>query len=214
VVLLTAVQLLRKGPLSVCDLTTRNASDAASQAHFFEARARPTGARRVPPVRYAVADATALPFADRSWPLVVSAYFTDVLPLSRLLPELWRVLAPGGRFVHVGPLGYHFDDLAEHLPADELVDAFRFAGFEVGPRRWMTSTHHRLPGSLFTGSFENLVFTARRPTDGSGGGTGEDAHEAGPGSHGGAGPGEAEGAGLLVDAQDREERSAGREGCA
>ena len=161
-VLLLAALRLRDRPLELCDLQTRNARDAASQARIFTARPRGRRAPSSRAVRYAVADATAMPFADRSWPLIVSVYFTDVVPLSRLLPEIWRVLEPRGRFVHVGPLGYHFDDPAEHLGADELVDSFRDGGFDVGPVRWQPSTFHRCPGSLYAGSFDNLVFSARK----------------------------------------------------
>jgi SAM-dependent methyltransferase len=167
-VLLSAALTLRTRPLDLCDVQTRNARDAARQAESFTARHRPRAApaapapSRAPKVRYAVADATAMPFADESWPVVVSVYFTDVVPLSKLLPEVWRVLQPRGHFIHAGPLGYHFDDPAEHLAADELLDALRFGGFDLGPTRWLPGTYHRAPGSLCVSSFDNLVFSARK----------------------------------------------------
>jgi len=164
-VLLSAALMLRTRPLDLCDVQTRNARDAARQAEAFTARHRPLAAPASPRaarVRYAVADATAMPFVDESWPVVVSVYFTDVVPLSRLLPDVWRVLQPRGHFIHVGPLGYHFDDPAEHLAADELLDAFRFGGFDVGPTRWLPGTYHKAPGSLCVSSFDNLVFSARK----------------------------------------------------
>jgi SAM-dependent methyltransferase/uncharacterized protein YbaR (Trm112 family) len=157
-VLLMAAQLLQEQPLELCDLQSRNARSAASQARLFTAR-RPASRAAV---AYSVADATAMPFADGSWPTIVSVYFTDVVPLSRLLPEVWRVLEPGGHLLHVGPLGYHFDDLAEHYAADELLEHLQSSGFGVTPPRWIPSTHNRAEGSLYTASFDNLVFTARR----------------------------------------------------
>jgi ubiquinone/menaquinone biosynthesis C-methylase UbiE len=49
-----------------------------------------------PPVRYVCADATRLPFADARFALAVVAQALHWLDLSALLPELRRVLAPGG----------------------------------------------------------------------------------------------------------------------
>lgn len=164
-VLLSASLLLRTRSLDLCDVQTRNAREAARQAEAFVASYRPrpaTVTADVARVRYAVADATAMPFQDESWPVVVSVFFTDVVPLSKLLPEVWRVLEPRGHFIHVGPLGYHFDDPAEHLAADELLDAFQFGGFEVGPTRWLPTTYQRTPGSLCVSTFDNLAFSARK----------------------------------------------------
>jgi carnosine N-methyltransferase len=160
-VLLTVALQMRVRPLELCDLQTRNARDASAQGYLFTVgQAAPAGAAGQ--VSYAVADATAMPFEDASWPAVVSVYFTDVVPLSRLLPELWRVLEPRGRFVHVGPLGYHFDDLAEHLSAETLLEELRAGGLAAGPARWVTSTHMRARNALNAGWFENLVFSATR----------------------------------------------------
>ena len=37
-------------------------------------------------------DATRAPFPDGAFEVVLSAYFTDLVPLSRLLPEVRRLL--------------------------------------------------------------------------------------------------------------------------
>ncbi|WP_405872558.1 class I SAM-dependent methyltransferase [Streptomyces sp. NBC_00005] len=56
--------------------------------------------RRLP---VAVADATALPLADGSVPAAVCVLAsTDVPDYAAVLREIARVLAPGGRFVHLG----------------------------------------------------------------------------------------------------------------
>jgi ubiquinone/menaquinone biosynthesis C-methylase UbiE len=71
-------------------------------------------------IDYVIADALLLPIPDASLEAVVSIFFTDVIPLSRLLPEVRRVLRPGGRFISVGPLVYHFEDKAEWLTQEEM----------------------------------------------------------------------------------------------
>jgi carnosine N-methyltransferase len=162
--LMSAGHLVRNGELEVHDTCTRNARTAASQTFRFTAQ-MPRHLRdpaRRNPVRYAVADATRAPFADGEFSSLVSVYFTDVVPLSRLLPEVWRLLEVGGTFVHVGPLGYHFDHLSEHLSADDLLEHFRAVGFEVSTPRWISTTHYAARESLYHATFDNLVFVARK----------------------------------------------------
>src|SRR5262249_21241769 len=75
-------------------------------------------------VDYVIADARALPIPDASMEAVVSIFFTDIVPLSKLLPEVRRVLRPGGRFISVGPLAYQFTDKAEWLTQEEIRFVF------------------------------------------------------------------------------------------
>jgi carnosine N-methyltransferase len=156
--LLVATLLIRRAPRALCHFQTRNALRAEDQAHGFKAQRRAASGR--PAVTYAVADAAAMPFPDGAFPRIVSVYFTDVIPLSKLLPELWRLLAPGGQFIHVGPLGYHFEDPTEHHAADELVDELRFSGFDVLCPRYVPGTLQATTGSLYAAHFDNLVFSA------------------------------------------------------
>ena len=88
-------------------------------------------------VDYVIADARALPIADASLDAVISIFFTDVVPLSMLLPEVRRVLRPGGRFINVGPLAYHlhFTDKAEWLTQEEVryvFESVHHMAFESG----------------------------------------------------------------------------------
>lgn len=100
-----------------------------------------TRRRRRERVSYVVADAARLPLPDGSISAVVSAFFTDVAPLSSWLGEVRRVLAPNGAFVHFGPLEYHFRDRAHHLAADEVRRRFLDAGFEIAGEDWVRTTH-------------------------------------------------------------------------
>jgi SAM-dependent methyltransferase len=71
---------------------------SGEQLRFAESRAAETGAELVR------ADAARLPFADRSFDAVVSLLtHTDFDDFARVVGEVERVLAPGGRFVYVGP---------------------------------------------------------------------------------------------------------------
>jgi SAM-dependent methyltransferase len=156
-----AVVRLRRGPLRAHDVLTRNARLTEDGARPFEARAG-----RGDDVAYVLGDALRAPLPAASVSLVVSVYFTDVVPVFDLIAEVWRLLRPGGRFVHVGPLGYHHDDLTQHLSARELLDAFADAGFTVDGPRWAPSPHLDAAGSLQRCGFDNLVFRAEKPRAG------------------------------------------------
>jgi carnosine N-methyltransferase len=159
-----AFALLLSSPLEAYHLQSRNTRTAADQVHAFAASLPPPPARER--VRYVLGDGLATPLPDASVDLVLSVYFTDVVSPLKLLDEVARVLRPGGRFVHVGPLGYHGDDVTHHLSADELLRTFEEAGFDVSPGRWTPTTHLHARGSLHTCHFDNLVFSAALPREG------------------------------------------------
>ena len=110
---------------------------------------------------YLVGDAQAVPLPASAVSAVVSVYFTDVLPLRKLLPEVKRVLRPGGCFVHVGPLEYHFLDLRDSLAVDEVRAAFEHNGFTTIHEAWVRTPHLRSSVSMSTRIFDNWLFVAR-----------------------------------------------------
>lgn len=97
--------------------------------------------RRSQRISYVVADVARLPWSAHEFSAVVSAFFTDVTPLSQWLGEVRRVLAPKGAFVHFGPLEYHFRDRIHHLAADEVRRHFIDAGFDVAGEHSVQTTH-------------------------------------------------------------------------
>ncbi len=118
-------RLTERGSLDFHRVMRGNFRRAADEGRRLRAE-RTLSASRPP---YLVADATCLPVRDGAVDVVLSVFFTDLVPLSKLLPEALRVLRTGGRFIHFGPLGYAFDDPAEHHALDELPDVFAAQGF-------------------------------------------------------------------------------------
>ena len=123
--------------------------------------------RTVPPApapgrRLAVADARHLPLSDESQSQVFSIYFTDILPLGELLPEVARVLSPGGSFLHVGPLHYAFEDAAWRLAPDELAVVFDQFGLQIERIREQPLSLRRSSDSGLQLIYRALVFRARK----------------------------------------------------
>ena len=109
---------------------------------------------------FAVADAKQLPLCDASVDAVFSLFFTDVLPLQRLIGEVQRVLKPGGVFVHFGPLDYHFEDFADSLSGEEMREQLAQHGFPITKELIVESTHLATSGQLSRQVFENWAFVA------------------------------------------------------
>lgn len=111
--------------------------------------------------QYVVADASVLPFPDGSFDAILANYFTDILALSKWLPEARRVLAPGGQIIHFGPLGYAFPEIAEHYAVDQLSSAFGKYGFEISEPEFVRSSFYANRHRLNRFDLDNLLFTAR-----------------------------------------------------
>ena len=127
---------IRRAPLEFCTVNWRGARSNRELVEVHRASFPPEDSYGAN-VDYVVADALSLPVANASLEAVVSVFFTDVVPLSKLLPEVKRVLRPGGRFISVGPLQYHFKDKAEWLTQEEVrlvVESVHGMKFEPGDR--------------------------------------------------------------------------------
>jgi hypothetical protein len=90
----------------------------------------------------------------------VSAYFSDVIPYSVLLPEVTRLLQPSGILVHVGPLAYHHKEIGEHLAADQFAARLADFGYSILQTDWVKTTLRGNPTSMYSHTCDNLVLTA------------------------------------------------------
>lgn len=116
-------------------------------------------------LRYCVADALHAPFPSRSIPVIVSVFFSDVVPMPQLLREVDRLLAPGGIFVHFGPLGYHFYNYEEMRTADEVRDLFASSGVPIVSESWVPVWLHRSEARMSNSQIRAWSFVARRSDD-------------------------------------------------
>lgn len=109
-----------------------------------------------------ISDILHSPHKDGSIAAFCSAYFTDVLALKLLLPEVKRLLKPDGVFIHLGPLGYGFEDVSEKLAANEIREAFIREGFEVVREEVIRSNHLESELSMQTVSLKNWLVVFRK----------------------------------------------------
>ncbi len=113
-------------------------------------------------VCYVGGDVNQLPYKEESFTHVISIYFTDVQPLKNWFDEVAKLIAPGGYFIHLGPLQYHFDDLSQMYTPEELVSFFESKGFSLNHNESFVSSHYGTNHSLALKYYENLVFTFQK----------------------------------------------------
>lgn len=111
---------------------------------------------------YLIGDVCRIPLREESISTIVSVYFTDVVPLKHYLGEVLRVLKQGGVFLHFGPLEYHFDDITQHLSAEQIKCVFESNGFKIVSEDSIKSEHLHIEGAMSHQIFENWVFCAIR----------------------------------------------------
>jgi carnosine N-methyltransferase len=140
------------------NLLSARSPDVAIQP--IVATRRPVG--KLDKIEYLSGDALAAPFADGSMAAIVAAYFTDMVPVTRLIAEVRRLLKPGGVFVHYGPLHYPEMPHEQMFTATELMEAFRLEGFRTLVDGTSRSTHLACAGGMASLAFDNWVFVARR----------------------------------------------------
>jgi SAM-dependent methyltransferase len=92
-----------------------------------------TASARLPVIR---ADVARLPFADRTFPAVASVMVhTDMPAYPSIVREAARVLAPGGRFVHIGVHPCFCGGFADRADLDAVVIR---PGYRTG--HWTTAS--------------------------------------------------------------------------
>ena len=73
---------------------------------------------------------------NNEWDVVATAFFIDTANnVIKYIETIWNILKPGGIWVNLGPLLYHYSDvLAEcsiELSYEEVVYAIKKFGFEI-----------------------------------------------------------------------------------
>jgi carnosine N-methyltransferase len=113
-------------------------------------------------VAYFVADALHIPLPDHSLSVIVSVYFSDVVPMHSFVKEVKRLLKPGGVFIHYGPLDYHFDDWINRMAGNEIKALFSQNGFKIKTDDTVLGTHLMSSASMLSKQYKNWVFSASR----------------------------------------------------
>lgn len=112
------------------------------------------------------ADGLRPPVADEAFDTVLTPWFIDQVPhdLAELVPEIRRVLRPGGRWLNFGPLVYHpaHTHIVHRYCADEVLELLARGGFDVVQERRSRMKYMESPACSQGRTELVLTFDARK----------------------------------------------------
>lgn len=121
--------LLRQEPIQFYTVNIRNIKNAENSANQYKIEMPAELKKVAQKLQYHWADFRCLPYKANSLNAVLSIYFTDLLPLPKLIEEAARVTKVGGYFLHYGPLTWHFNDLDLNYSLEEMIEIMQQHGF-------------------------------------------------------------------------------------
>ena len=153
-------QKLLQQDVDFYSVNLKNARENKDQIECIQASIKhastPASSHHLP--TYVIADACHIPMESQSVSVVLSIYFTDVLPMSQWWPEVMRVLRPGGVFIHFGPLQYHFNSLHDNYSAADLRAYIQAKQFEICDEQWTLSQHLGRAFQRFAPTYDHWSF--------------------------------------------------------
>ena len=152
---------LKTTNLNFYDIQLKNVSKTADMAKHITASIH-HGNRDANNITYGVANALKLPFPDHFFSAVIACYFSDVTPFASQIKEVGRVMAPGGIFLHYGPLEYHHDDVAGMYSFEELKICCQKQGFMLLTEGMHRSTHCKSEANELSKIYMNWIAAFRK----------------------------------------------------
>ncbi|XP_056457659.1 carnosine N-methyltransferase [Gadus chalcogrammus] len=104
-----------------------------------------------------------------SWDCVATCFFIDTAHnVLDYLETIWKVLKPGGVWINLGPLLYHFENMANELSIELSYEDIRAAivkyGFQLEvERESVKTTYTENDRSMLRHVYDCVFFVARKP---------------------------------------------------
>ncbi|CAB1422739.1 unnamed protein product [Pleuronectes platessa] len=106
-----------------------------------------------------------------SWDCVATCFFIDTAHnVIEYVETIWKILKPGGVWINLGPLLYHFENMADELSVELSYEDIRTAmvkfGFHIEvEKESMQTTYTENDRSMLRYVYDCVFFVARKPAD-------------------------------------------------
>ncbi|XP_056275762.1 carnosine N-methyltransferase [Pseudoliparis swirei] len=106
-----------------------------------------------------------------SWNCVATCFFIDTAHnVIEYLETIWKILKPGGVWINLGPLLYHFENMADELSVELSYEDIRRAIVNVGfhievEKPSVQTTYTENDRSMLRYIYDCVFFVARKPAD-------------------------------------------------
>ncbi|EDV21245.1 uncharacterized protein TRIADDRAFT_30505 [Trichoplax adhaerens] len=105
----------------------------------------------------------------KKWDCVATCFFIDTAhSIIAYIKKIYQILKPGGYWINLGPLLYHFADMAGEqsleLSYEEVKTVIENVGFSYEKEeKGIVSGYTQDPSSLMTTLYHNIFFIVRKP---------------------------------------------------
>jgi len=104
---------------------------------------------------------------QNSWDAVVTCFFLDTANnIIQFVEIIHQILKPGGIWLNLGPLLYHYSDMLHEqsieLSQDELIDIVNKVGFTVEKYSWHNTLYAGNPLSMMHVTYKAAFFAAKK----------------------------------------------------
>ncbi|XP_048002400.1 carnosine N-methyltransferase-like [Leguminivora glycinivorella] len=103
------------------------------------------------------------------WNCVASCFFIDCAPnVIEFIERIYSILEPGGYWINLGPLLYHYSDMPSENsiepPYDILLEIIRDIGFDILKEQTGVKTKYaQNPNSMMQHEYDSVFFVCRKP---------------------------------------------------
>ncbi|VDM69350.1 unnamed protein product, partial [Strongylus vulgaris] len=106
---------------------------------------------------------------NETFDCVVTAWFIDTAKnIIDYIETIYRLLKPGGSWLNVGPLTYHYEDMPDEmsieLPYEEVMRIIRLTGFEVVKEERIASYYTKNRLSMLKNQYTCAFFEVIKPS--------------------------------------------------
>ncbi|KAM4576923.1 carnosine N-methyltransferase [Odontesthes bonariensis] len=108
---------------------------------------------------------------SESWDCVATCFFIDTAHnVLEYVDTIWKILKPGGVWINLGPLLYHFENMANELSIELSYEDIRTAMVKLGfiievEKESMQSTYTENDRSMLRYVYDCVFFVARKPAE-------------------------------------------------
>ncbi|XP_058493136.1 carnosine N-methyltransferase [Solea solea] len=106
-----------------------------------------------------------------SWDCVATCFFIDTAHnVIEYVETIWKILKPGGVWINLGPLLYHYENMANELSVELSFEDIRTAMVKFGfclevEKESMQTTYTENDRSMLKYVYDCVFFVARKPAD-------------------------------------------------
>lgn len=107
------------------------------------------------------------------WHCVATCFFIDCAPnVVDFIETIYHILKPGGIWINLGPLLYHYSDVKNHQSIEPSFEVLKEVILKIGfviekSKIGVKTKYCQNPNSMLQSEYDSVYFVCRKPVDAS-----------------------------------------------